>query len=134
MKSKYESFDRSQLLIKPLGERKHDMGLDYILKLDEPAPEFSHPQLQGVAQRLIAAQEKGAARILMMGAHVIKSGASRHMIDLIERGYITHVQLKETAVGSLHLDAWGALFFIFGIIAGTASPEIAAVFGAVSCK
>ena len=47
MKSKYETFDRSQLLIKPLGERKHDMGLDYILKLDEPAPEFSHPQLQG---------------------------------------------------------------------------------------
>ncbi len=43
-------------------------------------------------------------------------------------------QLKETAVGSLHLDAWGVLFFIFGIIAGTASPEIAAVFGAVSCK
>ena len=32
MKSKYETFDRSQLLIKPLGERKHDMGLDYVLK------------------------------------------------------------------------------------------------------
>ena len=29
MKSKYKTFDRSQLLIKPLGERKHDMGLDY---------------------------------------------------------------------------------------------------------
>ncbi len=100
MKSKYESFDRSQLLIKPLGERKHDMGLDYILKLDEPAPEFSHPQLQGVAQRLIAAQEKGAARILMMGAHVIKSGASRHMIDLIERGYITHVAMN--GAGAIH--------------------------------
>ncbi len=42
--------------------------------------------------------------------------------------------LKETAVRSLHLDAWGVLFFIFGIIAGTASPEIAAVFGAASCK
>ena len=46
MKSKYESFDRSQLLIKPLGERKNDMDLDYILKLDGPAPEFSHPQLR----------------------------------------------------------------------------------------
>ena len=31
MKSKYETFDRSQLLIKPLSERKHDMGLDDIL-------------------------------------------------------------------------------------------------------
>ena len=100
MKSKYESFDRSQLLIKPLSERKHDMGLDYVLKLDEPAPEFSHPQLQTVAQRLMAARSKGAARILMMGAHVIKAGASRHVIDLIERGYLTHVAMN--GAGAIH--------------------------------
>ena len=100
MKSKYDSFDRSQLLIKPLGERKHDMGLDYILKLNDPAPEFSHAQLPVVAQRLIAARERGAARILMMGAHVIKSGASRYVIDLIERGFITHVAMN--GAGSIH--------------------------------
>ena len=100
MTSKYETFDRSQLLIKPLAERKHDMGLDYILKLDEPAPAFSHPQLQIVAQRLIAARNKSAARILMMGAHVIKAGASRYVIDLIERGYITHVAMN--GAGSIH--------------------------------
>ena len=100
MKSKYETFDRSQLLIKPLRERKHDMDLDYILKLDEPAPEFSHPQLPEVAQRLLAARDKGAARILMMGAHVIKAGASRYVIDLIERGFITHVAMN--GAGSIH--------------------------------
>jgi hypothetical protein len=100
MKSKYETFDRSQLLIKPLSERKHDMGVDYILKLDEPAPEFSHPQLQAVAQRLIAARNRGAARILMMGAHVIKSGASRYVIDLIERGYLTHIAMN--GAGAIH--------------------------------
>jgi hypothetical protein len=100
MKSKYGSFDRSQLLIKPLSERKHDMGLDYILKLDEPTPEFSHPNLRGVAERLLAARDKGAARILMMGAHVIKAGASRFVIDLIERGFITHVAMN--GAGSIH--------------------------------
>ena len=100
MKSKYETFDRSQLLIKPLSERKHDMGLDYILKIEEAAPEFSHPQLQEVAQRLIAARDRGAARILMMGAHVIKAGASRYVIDLIERGYLTHVAMN--GAGSIH--------------------------------
>src|SRR5208337_2043821 len=94
MKSKYETFDRSQLLIKPLSERKHDMGLD------DPAPEFSHPQLQIVAQRVLAARNKGAARILMMGAHVIKAGASRYVIDLVERGYITHVAMN--GAGSIH--------------------------------
>jgi hypothetical protein len=100
MNSKYDSFDRSQLLIKPLGERKHDMGLDYVLKLDDPAPEFSHAQLPVVAQRLIAARKRGAARILMMGAHVIKSGASRFVIDLIERDFITHIAMN--GAGSIH--------------------------------
>jgi hypothetical protein len=100
MKSKYETFNRARLLIKPLAERKHDMGLDYILKLDETVPEFSDPKLPGVAQRLIAARDKGAARILMMGAHVIKSGASRYVIDLIERGYFTHVALN--GAGAIH--------------------------------
>ena len=100
MPSKYQSFDRTQLLIKPLSERKNDMDLNYVLKLDEPAPEFSHPQLKTVAQRLVAARDKGAARILMMGAHVIKAGASRHVIDLIERGYLTHVAMN--GAGSIH--------------------------------
>jgi hypothetical protein len=100
VKSKYEVFDRSQLLIKPLGERKHDMELDYILKLDAPAPEFSHPQLSSVAQKLAAARNKGAARILMMGAHVIKAGASRYVIDLIARGYLTHVAMN--GAGAIH--------------------------------
>jgi hypothetical protein len=100
MQSKYETFDRSQLLIKPLSERKHDMDRDYILKLDESAPEFSHPQLPTVAERLLAARARGAARILMMGAHVIKAGASRYVIDLIERGYITHVAMN--GAGSIH--------------------------------
>ena len=42
-------------------------------------------------------------------------------------------QVREAAVGSLHLDVWGVLFFLFGIIAGTASQEIAAWIGAGSC-
>ena len=43
-------------------------------------------------------------------------------------------QLIENAVGGLHLDFWGVLFFTAGVIAGTASPEIAAALGATSCK
>jgi hypothetical protein len=57
-------------------------------------------QLPEVAQRLIAARDRGAARILMMGAHVIKSGASRYVIDLIEHGYLTHVAMN--GAGAIH--------------------------------
>jgi hypothetical protein len=100
MESKYKLFDRSKLLIKPLNERAHDMQLDYILGLDDNAPEFSHPQLPEVARRLIAAKSQGAARILMMGAHVIKMGASRYVIDLIERGFFSHIAMN--GAGAIH--------------------------------
>ena len=91
MKSKFESFDRSRLTIKPLAERLHDMRLDDVLRLDETPPPFSHAHLIELARRIEAAKDRGAARILMMGAHVIKSGVSRHLIDLTERGYLTHI-------------------------------------------
>ncbi|MGO9271567.1 MAG: hypothetical protein ACLQOO_15110 [Terriglobia bacterium] len=98
MKSKYEVFDRSRLLIKALSERTHDMKLDDVLGLKDPAPEFSHPQLREVARRVVAAKKVGAARILMMGAHVIKAGASRYVIDLLERGYLTHIAMNGAGI------------------------------------
>jgi len=100
MKSKYEVFDRSRLLIKPLAEREHDLKLDHWLALDDPAPEFSHPQLADVARRIRAARESGAARILMMGAHVIRAGVNRHIVDLLERGAINHLALN--GAGAIH--------------------------------
>jgi hypothetical protein len=98
MPSKYEVFDRSRLVIKPLSERIHDMTLDYVLGLKDPAPEYSHPQLPEVAQRVLAAKKRGAARILMMGAHVIKAGASRYIIDVLERGFVTHIAMNGAGI------------------------------------
>lgn len=100
MKTKYEMFDRSRLLIRPLAERQHDMNLDDVLPLGGPAPEFSHPQLPEIARRLVAAKAKGTARILMMGAHVIKAGASRYVIDLLKQGYLTHIAMN--GAGAIH--------------------------------
>src|ERR1700748_2559043 len=77
MQSKYESFDRSRLLIKPLGERVHDLNIRSWLPLDAPENGFNDPALQPVAARLIAARSAGAARILMMGAHLLRAGTSR---------------------------------------------------------
>ena len=94
MSSRYEIFDRSRLRLRPLAERKHDMDLDYVLRLEEPAPAWEHPDLATVAAAVQEARDRGAARILMMGAHVIKMGASRHVIDLLERGFITHIALN----------------------------------------
>ncbi len=100
MASKYEIFDRSRLLIRPLAERTHDFELGQLLALDAPAPEFVHPDLKPLAARLRGAQRAGAARILMMGAHVLKTGVSRYIIDLLERGFIDHIAMN--GAGAIH--------------------------------
>ncbi len=98
--SKYETFDRGRLLVKPLSERANDLQLARWMGLDEEAPEFAHPQLSDVARRIVAARRSGSARILMMGAHVLRAGVNRHIIDLLERGALTHIAMN--GAGAIH--------------------------------
>ena len=65
--------------------------------LSEAAPPFAHADLAVIAQRLQAARERGAARILMMGAHVLRAGVNRFRIDWMERGVITHIAFNGAA-------------------------------------
>ena len=87
----YPTFDRNELHIRPLAERTHDFKLDEILALDADLRLNNHPDLQAVARRVLEARQHDRPVILMMGAHVIKTGLSRFVIDLMERGMITHV-------------------------------------------
>jgi hypothetical protein len=98
--SRYEIFDRSRLLVKPLAERKHDLHLERWLALEDATPPFAHPDLAALAARLTAARATGAARILMMGAHVLRAGVNRHLIDLVERGFIDHIAMN--GAGAIH--------------------------------
>jgi len=98
MASKYEVFDRSRLKVKPLGERIHDLHLDRWLGLDDPTPPFAHQDLEEIARRFTEAKRLRAARILMMGAHVLRAGVNRHIIDLIERGFIDHIAMNGAGV------------------------------------
>lgn len=91
MPSKYELFDRLRLRVLPLAERAHDLDSSRWLRLDEDAPRFEHPDLAGVAARWARAQSSGASRILIMGAHVLRAGNNRLIIDLIERGALSAI-------------------------------------------
>ena len=100
MLSKYPQFDRTRLIVKPLAERVNDLQLARWMSLDDPAPDFTHADLATIAQRLHAAQVTGASRILMMGAHLLRAGANRHLIDMLERGAITHIAMN--GAGAIH--------------------------------
>ncbi|GAB4475192.1 MAG: hypothetical protein Kow00124_15960 [Anaerolineae bacterium] len=96
----YPIFDRSRLRLRPLGERIHDLHLENWLALDDPTPPFADPNLPILAQRIRAAHERGAAVILLMGAHLLRAGVNRFLIDLMARGLITHVGMN--GAGPIH--------------------------------
>ncbi|MFN2232912.1 MAG: hypothetical protein ACK2U1_01700 [Anaerolineales bacterium] len=96
----YPTFDRSRLILKPLIERKHDMSIEDVLELDEMVAPFENPSLIEVAERVVKAKRSNSQIIMIMGAHVIKRGLSRFVIDLMERGLITHIGIN--GAGAIH--------------------------------
>jgi hypothetical protein len=70
------------------------------LPLDAPRPDFAHPAIAKLGQRLKDAKRAGAARIALMGAHVLRAGVSRYLIDMMERGDLTHLAMN--GAGPIH--------------------------------
>ena len=95
------TFDRSRLLVKPLAERTTRSAPGPLagaratprrpssIPTWPPSPRASPPR-----------KAAGAARILMMGAHVLRAGVNRHIIDLLERGFIDHIAMN--GAGAIH--------------------------------
>jgi hypothetical protein len=100
MGSKYPEFDRTRLVLKPLAERVHELHAEHWLALEAAPVEYAHPELQELAARVALARERGAARILMMGAHVLRAGVNKQIIDLVERGAIDHIAIN--GAGAIH--------------------------------
>ncbi len=92
-------FDRTQLRLQPLQQRQHDLSLEVIQPLATPVT-FQHAALPQLAQRLHVARQANTARILMMGAHVLRAGVQRYLIDLMERGTISLIAMN--GAGPIH--------------------------------
>ncbi|MCM8900993.1 hypothetical protein KVG29_07080 [Caldicoprobacter algeriensis] len=57
----------------------------------DPIPEWSNAEFDELVQRIIEARQKGRPVVWFMGAHVVKCGLSRYVIELAKRGFITHI-------------------------------------------
>ena len=100
MSSRYPIFDRTRLRIQPLADRVNDLQLNRWMTLDEEPPRFDHPNLAVLAGRWATAQAAGTSRILMMGAHLLRGGTNRHIIDLLERGCLSVIAMN--GAGAIH--------------------------------
>lgn len=96
----FEQFDRNRLAIRPLAERASDLQIGNWMSLEDDAPPFENPDLPILAQRIVEAKERGSSVLMLMGAHVLRAGVSRHIIDLMEKGFITHVAMN--GAGPIH--------------------------------
>ncbi len=89
--TRYETFDRSRIRLAPVSQRGHDFLLEQCLPLDAPAAPYRHEEFAEFVGRIEQAHARNRAVMLFLGAHPIKVGLSRYLVDLIERRLVTHV-------------------------------------------
>jgi hypothetical protein len=85
-----KKFDRNRLKILPLALRHNKMTAADIKPLDFIS-DFQDPELDRAASKVAQAAKNGREVIVMMGSHPIRRGNSRFLIDLMQRGIITHL-------------------------------------------
>jgi phosphoheptose isomerase len=94
----YPSVNLLNVKTYPLPQRPSRVALENLVSPATPLPEYEHPELAEVAERIAAARQAGHPVIWMIGAHVVKRGLSPILIDLMERGIITHLASNGAAV------------------------------------
>ena len=82
------------------------------------APAWDSPEFDELIGYIKLARRNNNPVILSMGAHVIKSGLSRYLIELMREGYITH--LSSNGAGSIH-------DFELGCLGGTSEDVPSAI-------
>ncbi len=99
-----EPLDLSRLTVYPLARRQSLTRADDILRDPNAAPpscsERNAALIRECANRIRAARERGAAVMLIYGAHLLRNGAARILDRMMERGWLTH--LATNGAGTIH--------------------------------
>ncbi|MGE3858317.1 MAG: hypothetical protein AB7G21_15295, partial [Dehalococcoidia bacterium] len=107
----YEDFDLSGVRTYPLAERKskvrvEDFAAPYTPGSGMPGLLASLPRLlagadfRAVVDRVLDARRAGRGIVWGFGAHVVKTGLSPVLIDLMERGFVS--ALATNGAGMIH--------------------------------
>jgi hypothetical protein len=96
--------DLKKIKVYPLAQRRSLSAIEKVLvdpvKTPPPCSAEVESTIRNCAARITAARKHNASVILMYGAHLVKNGAHRIVIELMERGWITH--LATNGAGSIH--------------------------------
>lgn len=100
-----------QVRLYPLAGRESLVSIDDFCEVPDPLPGFAAfvdalpdiyagTHFKQLVDRIVAARMAGKPVAMAMGAHVLKVGLAPLLIDLMERGVITHVALN--SAGAIH--------------------------------
>ncbi len=96
--------DISALRVFPLTERRSLSTVDDILVAPDSTPQnlapATHQASQACAQAVCQANARGAAVILMYGAHLLRNGAAVILDQMMQRGWLTHIATN--GAGTIH--------------------------------
>jgi hypothetical protein len=92
-----KAFNRSELNIKPLSERVHDLDMSSVRSLRNDVSTLDQ-EWKKIAQQIVRAKKNGSSIVLMIGAHVLRAGTQRYIIDLMERGYLSCIAMNGAGV------------------------------------
>ena len=98
-------FNRNKLLIRKLSERQSKSDLSILINPESQPIKISKDelaQLKQVAVSMKESKKNNAPIILAFGAHLIKNGLSKIIIELMKQGYINHI----IANGAITIHDW----------------------------
>ncbi len=96
----YPVIDFSRIRTYSILRRQNRVAVDDLITPDTPLPAYDNPELAAVAAKITTARRAGVPVIWMIGGHVIKRGLAPLLIDLMQRGVITH--LASNGAASIH--------------------------------
>ena len=89
-------FNTERLILEPLNLREHDLDLSVVVPLKNGT--FTNVSIDRTAEKIIEARARGSAVIFMMGAHVLRDGVQRYLIDMLEQGFLSCVAMNGAGV------------------------------------
>lgn len=98
---KYNQLSLSNIKTYTLKKRVNLVTIDTLMNPDnEKIINIKDNDFSILVDKIISARKNGAPVILSMGAHVIKNGLSKYLIEMMKKGIITHI--SSNGAGSIH--------------------------------
>jgi|TARA_B100000315_G_scaffold95015_1_gene87296 hypothetical protein len=92
------TFDRKELSIKPLSQRKNGINISAVRHLGATKEIRIDEKIRKVASHISLAKINDSVNIIFIGGHVIRSGVQEYLLDLMKRGYISCLAMSGAGI------------------------------------